>query len=362
MKVWMNGFVWSIGVSDDMIDRLKLTNFRGVREGEIELAPLTVILGPNNSGKTAILEAVFLAPNPFRRIPYAVPNVPDAVGVLNLMHSTLYSQGYAFLLYNYVAKQAVVECWSHDQKLSLYFDITDSSIEVSIDERPPGVPMPSSNVTGRPLLGSLNLFGEGRASNTDRCVMDNSLLVGSDLSNIGYGYLQNNWASIINLGITKKVAQEVSTLTTEKYANMTIEPYIGGSLAVYAFLQDGRRIRIGDLGEGVQKYIIARILYEVSKPRVLLWDDIESHFNPRMLSNVGEWFSDMVADGRQVILTTHSLEATRIIAAMNEGKTCINLTSLDEGGLLRARKLSLSEVEEFLNAGIDVRMGESLLL
>ncbi|MGC9201664.1 MAG: AAA family ATPase, partial [Thermoproteota archaeon] len=35
-----------------MIKRLEIRNFRGVKEGNIELAPLTILLGPNNSGKT----------------------------------------------------------------------------------------------------------------------------------------------------------------------------------------------------------------------------------------------------------------------------------------------------------------------
>ena len=55
-----------------MITNLKLMNFRGIKEGELELAPLTILLGGNNSAKSTILEALFLAPNPFRRVPDVV--------------------------------------------------------------------------------------------------------------------------------------------------------------------------------------------------------------------------------------------------------------------------------------------------
>ncbi|MBO3798495.1 MAG: hypothetical protein JTT13_06480 [Candidatus Brockarchaeota archaeon] len=37
-----------------------------MRRGEARLEPFMIILGGNNSGKTTILEALFLAPNPFR--------------------------------------------------------------------------------------------------------------------------------------------------------------------------------------------------------------------------------------------------------------------------------------------------------
>ena len=43
------------------VEKIVLRNFRGVIRGELELAPLTILVGPNNSGKTTILEALVLA-------------------------------------------------------------------------------------------------------------------------------------------------------------------------------------------------------------------------------------------------------------------------------------------------------------
>jgi len=168
-------------------------------------------------------------------------------------------------------------------------------------------------------------------------------------------------ANFINLGICKKVAEDVSGLVYDNYRDLTIEPFLGSKLAIYGFLEDGRRIRLGDLGEGVQNYIIARILYELEKPKVLLWDDIEAHLNPRMLLNIAERFFDIVEDDNQVIITTHSLEAARTIAGINEEKTTIYLTSLEKS-TLKTKKLTLKEIKEFSEAGIDVRVAEPLLL
>ncbi len=45
-----------------MIERLYLHNFRGIAEGELDhLAPINVFVGPNNTGKTSILEALYLS-------------------------------------------------------------------------------------------------------------------------------------------------------------------------------------------------------------------------------------------------------------------------------------------------------------
>ncbi|MDH0171317.1 AAA family ATPase [Stenotrophomonas sp. GD04145] len=43
------------------ITRLKIRNFRSIREIDLPLAKTTVLIGPNNSGKTAILEALRIA-------------------------------------------------------------------------------------------------------------------------------------------------------------------------------------------------------------------------------------------------------------------------------------------------------------
>ena len=44
-----------------MYSSVKIENLRGIREGVVEdLAPLTVLVGPNNSGKSTVLEGLYL--------------------------------------------------------------------------------------------------------------------------------------------------------------------------------------------------------------------------------------------------------------------------------------------------------------
>ncbi|MEW4568846.1 AAA family ATPase [Tautonia sp. JC769] len=54
-----------------MIERVRIENFKALREIELDLGQLTVIVGPNSSGKSSILEAIHAA---CQRIP---PNDPD---------------------------------------------------------------------------------------------------------------------------------------------------------------------------------------------------------------------------------------------------------------------------------------------
>ena len=348
-----------------MITKLRIKNFRGIKEGEIDLAPLTILLGGNNSGKTTVLEALFLAPNPFRTVPYVIGiGGNSAAEVIHSMHETLSSEGYAFLLYNYTANQVEIGCKVDSDDYLLLFTKKGTDIIVSTNKQETGEIYPAT-VDGKEIktckIGRMLVSYDWEERNVVELPIENTLLISSKLVKMGYQYLESNWASIINLGICKNVAEDVSGLVYDNYRDITIEPFLGGKLAIYGFLEDGRRIRLGDLGEGVQSYIIAKLLYELEKPKVLLWDDIEAHLNPRMLLSIAEWFFDIVENGNQVIFTTHSLEAARTIAGLNEEKAVIYLTSLEKSNL-KAESLTLKDIEELLEAGIDVRVAEPFLL
>jgi len=340
-----------------MIRKLKLENFKGIKNGEIRLAPLTILLGANNSGKTTILEALFLAPNPFREVPYGVHRT--AVEIVHFMHKTLDSEGFAFLFNKYATKDAKIECRIDGDEYLLQFIRDDSYIYVSTNKEIGS----EVNIRGRAIrcIGELRVETSSLTYGYGEALIGDTLLLSPSLIKLGYEYLKGNWASIVNLGICKKIAEEASAFSNEKYADLTIEPFFGEKLSIYAYVKDGFRIRLGDLGEGIQSYVIARVLYEIVEPEVLLWDDVEAHFNPKMLLRVSQWLSDIVDSGRQVILATHSLEAARIVAGMAEEEAKIYLTSLNDG-IFKAKELTLEEVEELLKAGIDVRVAETLLL
>jgi len=348
-----------------MIRTLRLKNFRGVKEGEINFEPLTILLGPNNAGKTTILEALFLAPNPLRPTPYLIdPSRGNmAIVIVNSLHETLDSKGFVSLLYNYSSKNAEIECDTDGNTHSLGFisSMDRNSLYLTSNKTRS---YNRVNIDNKEIVysGRLSMSSEYTDSVTETTPFtENTLLISQDLIKAGYQYLRGNWASIVNSGVCKRVAEEASDFSSDKYKDITIEPFLGGQLTINAYFEDGRRIRLGDLGEGIQSYITAKILFEIEKPGILLWDDIEAHLNPRLLLDLGNWFSELIEEGRQVICTTHSIEAVRTLAGLNEEKVGIILTSLEKG-ILKTKKLSLAELEDLIKAGIDVRVAEKFLI
>jgi hypothetical protein len=68
----------------------------------------------------------------------------------------------------------------------------------------------------------------------------------------------------------------------------------------------------------------------------------------------------LVEEGKQVIVSTHSLEVVeKIISYVNDAT--VLLTSLKDGKL-RVRRVKSDELEEWAKAGIDPRFAEVFLL
>lgn len=65
-----------------MIDRVIFKNFKALRDNEIDLQPLTLIVGPNASGKTSILEGLHLVSQLKSYEPSKIPNPATYSGMI----------------------------------------------------------------------------------------------------------------------------------------------------------------------------------------------------------------------------------------------------------------------------------------
>jgi len=223
------------------------------------------------------------------------------------------------------------------------------------------VQLSTVTIDGRIQEGFVGYIGVrlGMGTNYPEPLVGDALMLSPSLLELGYQYIQSKWESIVNAGILRPVAEEASKYTSDQYLDFTIEPYHGVPGTLYMYLKDGRRIRINDIGKGIQNYVLARILYEYSKPDVLLWEDYEAHFNPLLLLGVADWLSSIVDSGKQVILSTHSLEAVTIIAQTCENAKVVFLSL--EDGILKTKEFTIDDIVRLREAGIDIRMAKGLI-
>ena len=336
------------------IEKIYLRYFRGIIKGEVELAPLTILVGPNNTGKTSILEAILLAhgvTNPL------VTNLTP-LDVLSSLHETLSSKGLDHLIYGYGSKhkRAIIRYTINSKTHDLIINVKPLEIEIRLianSKQTIEDLMLRKTLEGEALMVSFTRFTAEKLSSSRHSFLKVMFIKDEIIKNI-YKYMYNKWIEIVGKKLTKKTANWISNLINLDASDITIEPFGGGVYALLLYLKDGSRIRLGDLGDGVQMLIASRIVVGDTNPDIILWDDVESHMNPRALTMLADWLSELVKGGKQVILTTHSLEATKIIAKTVPNSTIIKLNL--ENGILLTKKYSVDEISELEEMGLDVRV------
>ena len=342
-----------------MFERVAFKDFRGIGEGDVKLWPFTLLVGKNNSGKTTLLEALYLAPNPFRPIfgePVPVKSGRDtALHCLAYMHESLDAEGFGFLIRDYVAEKSLIRYFlERDRSPELVFmrdrDVR-SRIEVSYVFK-----------SEKKLLGFLNLSSNYAEIKINGPLLEKDvLLLRSDLLKLYWKMFRRRWVDISNMGIGSAVAPKISELVDEEYDDLTLEPF-GNGLTIYLRRSDGRRVRISDLGDGAQLFLTALILRELLKPGVILWDDLEAHMNPQMITHTLEWLQGLVREGVQVIATTHSLEVlSKAVALMGEEEWFRVLILRLSGGRLLTKPISGEEAASLIEGGLDIRLAGAFL-
>ncbi|BDC17455.1 AAA family ATPase [Acidianus sp. HS-5] len=279
---------------------IEIKNFRGIKYGKLDLDRVNVIIGANNAGKTTILDAIYLLSDPEQK----PPGFNDALELLAYLHGVKKGNKFIYRFYNTA------------------FPPELRGDEVKYDDIIKYVKSGKNKKEAKALYLSPRLMARYAK------------------------FIKDNWEEISNYTeIFTEIFGEINEINVEKYLTMTLEPF-GGTYTFYLIRKDGKRVRLNDVGEGIKIYIISRILYEYLKPSIILWDDIESHFNPSLLGKVVAWFSSIPS---QVLVTTHNLDVAKDIA--KDGK-CIDV-DIDEDGVLITKEIQ--DLEEYLKLGLDPR-------
>ena len=339
-------------------EKIKLTikNFRGIKEGSLEFGKVNILIGGNNSGKTTILESLFLLPNPFRLVPFfsRTEGPLNALRALSFMHSTLGSEANVFLFHYYKGKRATIKFQKNSKiEVSLKFLITDNDISIILEDKKEkyhlGYARKESHVQDITELLPGYIRTVDFRSSIKEAVFFHPLLLDFICE-----YFKFQWVNLRAIGLTAIVAQKVSEAVGANFNDLLLEPFIGGSQTIYFRDEKGRGVRFGDVGSGTQVFVALALLYEHIKPKMLLIDDVESHMNPSLLTYLASWLQTTIKT-TDLFVTTHSLEAAKILAGVLEDyNPRIKLLELREG-ILKSKDLTLEELEDLERAGIDVR-------
>lgn len=318
----------------------------------MELAPLTVLVGPNNSGKTTVLEALLLA----HGLSQPVLGSLTPYEILSEAHRTLNSSGLLHLLHRYSGRAVLLYELRDGARRAVVLRRLGSSLEVYYLLKPPPTveEVMELEVSAIPLREE---YGPAppQAPGDARAQLLRALFFEHGMRERLLRELYGMWTDVALTGATRRVAQRISKASDEAYSDLLAEPFIGGAPAVCACrAEDGARVRLGDLGDGVADLATVALAVEAAKPQLLLWDCVEAFMHPKALQALALWFSELVEAGVQVVVSTHSLDAAILIAELCEQAAFVKLSLAR--GVLGATTFSAEDFHELRARGLDIRI------
>lgn len=282
-----------------MIETLSIRNFKVLREVDVRLRPLTLIVGPNASGKSSLLEALHcLAQDDRNRVLSCRSLIPS--GAVSLRMDGSLKKGRFFYQVSEVPEENI-----HDG-LSRAIDVTNLKLDVQ------KLAAPSE------LMKDLHLpeNGEGLAG----------LLAGLSFE------LPDQWRLILErlravVPVVRDVRLTRATLSTNRVGVELLFDTQGGEGIRATNISDGTLLTLG----------LLTVLASPDPPKLVLIDDLERGLHPRALGELIQLLRKVQEQDPelQIVATSHSpylldhLQAEEIL-----------LTALDEDGYAVVRSLA----------------------
>ncbi len=294
------------------LKEIEFHGFRGL-SGIIEFCRgLNIIVGPNCSGKTALIEAIayILALNYL--------DLREAHGHIALLHAARGSPAHstANIVVDKGDIRGIVVEDSVEKKVELRVtkSISYESIGVSVK------PIVEIRMESFPRNCKLTYRVETRRTRlgfSDECIKGTEFR----MSVITPGIYPFDFFDQL-VGIAKKEHSVIwNTLSSgislngKKYT-VDVASDDWGRLSAYV-KENGELVNFYVVGRGLQRALITKAA--LTSSNIVLIDEIESAMHPELLTELARSIIESIKNGRQVIVTTQSLEAARFLVAALAG-------------------------------------------
>jgi len=360
-----------------VIRSIKIAGFRGIREGFVdELEQVNIIIGKNNSGKSSILEALFLSAREkfiFIEIPRRYSEFYS--GYLSALGYLLYRRmdnDEKSLFYNYEEKPLKYELvLENEKKLTYYFipryyflieepTVENKAIFTRLDWVPEGTieegEIKSFLETLKPPslrrdIDSIPQIVDERLSALRSALLVDTLHIGNVKD-----VMASCWEKVKMQGLDELIVDALREAYELNIVNLEYTP--SGNWLVTLKNERKHAVRLDDLGDGA-KYaltILTEIL--VAKPSILLIEEPECHTHPKGLELTFDVVFQFIKKmGTQTFITTHSLETlNKLIQLCKKHSLTVKIHHFTlKNGVLTSKPLDAPSVEVVTDLGADIR-------
>ncbi|MDI3289755.1 AAA family ATPase [Polyangium sp. 15x6] len=317
-----------------MINRLSLSNFRGFRSLDLELAPITVLVGRNATGKTTLLQAmqlltlatadvlasgdaeVFVRADGTcvrrRRQRVVDPNWPAGLGWRNLLHHQGRYKADGF---------EIVASFSGARGLRR------GRMEFAVRGNEPDLTVEVESTMGPPLAANPAVF----ISRIHRVLASERLLLNAELDALRAA---GRHEEIVRNGLARLSERSIARLNgalreaqdTELVRRTPINNAPANAILEAMFRRRGTELELAASNEGLLNLTTILVEIERSHERskdggtLLLLDEPELHLTPRVQEAVAKRLAKLTTAGHtQVISATHSIEVAHQLGRRLQG-------------------------------------------
>jgi predicted ATP-dependent endonuclease of OLD family len=367
-----------------VITSLKIKGYRGIRNCELtDLSKINIFIGRNNSGKSSLLEALYLASAAFNfRDPLKrYSNKIEYLLNRRCERGLRWNQGKEALWYAYdLTKPISIEIelmknaelrielfnWhlhpliEIDPKISLkYFPSrTPPSDSICLTESHMiNLKTKSQMEPGTDTFLSVLDTALGGQKDEIKTFMEHFILVDTSLIHEMERAEKALWNDLLKERLDKLVTQVLRQGYEIEVEDITYVPY--GDIYQLAIKLPETTIRADDLGDGARYSMIVVMIAALAKNTAILIEEPENHQHPGGLTKSLEMLVALIKQNNiQLFASTHSIEFVRLIGEIAKEKKVEIATFFlerDKDGNVESRHITPQDAEILEKMGLDPR-------
>jgi hypothetical protein len=320
------------------VTQLAIKEFRGVKSCKepLRFSKFNVLLGRNNSGKSAVLQALSLLPDPHLFQPMNLGLGGNLPRISLLRHLTGSDSG--SWIYRYAGEA------------SLDFVVNHKKYHISLA---PGTVRELSGEGKKFQLGVPNEVCEYLGIEPEGCY-NWAVFVPNDSEFLKKveERLFIEWPKVEKSGSHIKVPREViNPAIDEKFTE--VGPRYSALYVRKEIEDEPFHVNVRDLGDGVEKTLNILLFLDFCAPKLVLWDDFEISAHPSLVKSLLQWLNKREW---QVVLVTHSIDVLYELVEIKPEDCAVIQLKKTSDDILVHRTLTVEEVEDYMSANNDPRL------
>jgi len=363
-----------------MIRSIEIENLRGISKGAIDgLTQVNIFLGKNGSGKSTVLEAIYIASaciEPKDLVLHPDINADKLDYVINRRGgSGSWNSARDTLWFSMDTSRAIsirMDIDGTQLSFRVLSDRKDVWLEVSTKEieKVRGVSLVTNfdkmllSVASRKICDY-----EGRKCGEATFDVDaldrvrllsflrSTIFIDSRMLTKLRVIERSCWSKVVAKRLDKKIVEMLREEFEADAEGLTYIPL--GNEYVLALQLSTTSVRIDDLGDGAKVAIVTGLAMLAHRPKVLLLEEPENHMHPAGLETYMRFVLKLAKEmGTQVFISSHSIELVKIVRKLCSDlglDIAIYFLERSKSGELDARKLSAIDSEALEKLGLDPR-------